>query len=123
VRLGLNGLMVLVFVASAAVQYNDPDPTLWMLLYMAAAALCVGWACGWVSRWWFAGMAVAAAFAALAVVNTAPAGVDVWSAVWDWQMNASGSEIIRETGGLLLVAFWMAVLAQWSWAEVRVCRS
>jgi hypothetical protein len=115
--------MVLVFVASAAVQYNDPDPIPWMLLYMAAAALCVGWACGRVSRWWFAGMAVAAAFAALAVVNTAPAGVDVWSAVWDWQMNASGSEIIRETGGLLLVAFWMAVLAQWSWAEVRVCRS
>ena len=118
-RLALNGLMILVFVASAWVQYNDPDPIPWMLMYTAAAFLCVGWTRGWLSRWWFVGAAVASLLAALVVVSAAPVGVDVWSAVGDWQMNASGSEIIRETGGLLLVATWMAVLAGWSWAEVR----
>jgi hypothetical protein len=122
VRRGLNGLMVLAFVVSAVVQCNDPDPIPWMLMYTAAAGLCVGWARGRVSRRWLAGASVAALLAALAVLSAAPAGVHVWSAMWDWQMKESGSEIIRETGGLLLVAMWMAVLARWSKSDVQTMR-
>jgi hypothetical protein len=29
-----------VFIASAALQYNDPDPYLWMPVYLYAAVLC-----------------------------------------------------------------------------------
>jgi len=29
-----------VFIASAALQYNDPDPYLWMPIYLYAALLC-----------------------------------------------------------------------------------
>lgn len=31
-----------LFVVSAGLQYNDPDPVGWALLYLAAAALAVG---------------------------------------------------------------------------------
>ncbi len=36
-----------VFVLFAAVQYNDPDPLRWMLLYGATATVFVGAALGW----------------------------------------------------------------------------
>ncbi len=35
-----NWIFVVLFVLFAAVQYNDPDPYLWMPIYLYAAALC-----------------------------------------------------------------------------------
>ncbi len=35
-----NLLFVLLFVFSAALQYNDPDPYLWMPIYLYGAVLC-----------------------------------------------------------------------------------
>jgi hypothetical protein len=35
-----NAIMLLMFVFSAAVQLNDPDPLPWMGIYGAAAAVC-----------------------------------------------------------------------------------
>ena len=32
--------MGFLFIISAALQYNDPDPYIWMLLYLYAAFLC-----------------------------------------------------------------------------------
>ncbi len=34
-------LLTLYFLFAAAVQYNDPDPVHWMLLYLTSAACCV----------------------------------------------------------------------------------
>jgi hypothetical protein len=36
----VNGVFVLLFLSFAAVQYNDPDPLLWILIYLSMAALC-----------------------------------------------------------------------------------
>jgi len=36
----LNGLLFLLFGAAAVVQYNDPDPLLWMSVYGAGALCC-----------------------------------------------------------------------------------
>ncbi len=36
----INLLFIMVFVLSAALQYNDPDPYLWMLIYLYGAFLC-----------------------------------------------------------------------------------
>ena len=36
----LNILFVLVFILSAALQYNDPDPYLWIPIYLYGAFLC-----------------------------------------------------------------------------------
>jgi hypothetical protein len=35
-----NILFILLFIVSAALQYNDPDPYLWMPIYLWAAFLC-----------------------------------------------------------------------------------
>jgi len=35
-----NLLFCLLFIFSAALQYNDPDPYLWMPIYLYGAALC-----------------------------------------------------------------------------------
>lgn len=37
----LNIPLFLYFLFAAAVQYNDPDPVHWMLLYLASAAACL----------------------------------------------------------------------------------
>src|SRR5262245_48677716 len=37
----LNYLMTACFLFSVIVQYNDPDPLLWMLIYGCAGAACV----------------------------------------------------------------------------------
>ncbi len=36
----LNIFFIILFVLSAALQYNDPDPYVWMPLYLYAALLC-----------------------------------------------------------------------------------
>lgn len=36
----LNIFFIILFVFSALVQYNDPDPYIWMPLYLYGAALC-----------------------------------------------------------------------------------
>lgn len=36
-----NGIFFLLFVLFAALQYNDPDPYLWVPIYLWAAYLCM----------------------------------------------------------------------------------
>jgi Transmembrane family 220, helix len=36
----LNLILAIVFVLFAALQYNDPDPYIWIPIYVYAAALC-----------------------------------------------------------------------------------
>ena len=38
----LHLVFAILFAISAGLQYNDPDPTAWALLYLAATALAVG---------------------------------------------------------------------------------
>ena len=35
-----NVVFIIVFIVSAALQYNDPDPYVWMPLYLYGAFLC-----------------------------------------------------------------------------------
>jgi hypothetical protein len=36
----VNSIFLLLFVVSAGLQYNDPDPGLWILIYLFAALNC-----------------------------------------------------------------------------------
>lgn len=36
----LNIFFIIIFIASAVLQYNDPDPFIWIPLYLYAAWLC-----------------------------------------------------------------------------------
>jgi hypothetical protein len=59
-----------LFAISAALQYNDPDPAAWALLYLAAAALAAG---AWRGAPWVRPLAVALmAVCALWMATLAP---------------------------------------------------
>lgn len=36
----LNFILVLIFILSAILQYNDPDPYIWIAIYLYAAVIC-----------------------------------------------------------------------------------
>ncbi|MCD8741607.1 transmembrane 220 family protein [Mucilaginibacter roseus] len=36
-----NSIFIVLFIVSAALQYNDPDPYLWVPLYLYAALVCL----------------------------------------------------------------------------------
>lgn len=105
-----NVLMAVLFLVAAGLQYNDPDPEVWMPLYLGAAAACVVahrpalWpvaaimAC--VSLVW-------AAWLAPEVVPRFAFGEDMFRS-----MSAENPtiELSREFVGLLIVAAWMIVL-------------
>lgn len=110
VFVAVNTVMLLAFVGSTVVQWNDPDPVRWMLLYGSAALACALHLFG-VLPWRLA--------AAVGVVAL------VWSAIWapgvitnapigqlftTYQMMGLEIEEARELLGLLIVAGWMAVL-------------
>ena len=107
--------MLVVFLSSAAVQVNDPDPLLWIALYLAASAATL-LALLLRLRWWLpAAIAsltiVWAATIAPRVLGRVPFG-DMFSA---WEMRDTGIEESREMYGLLIVAGWMLVLAVRAW--------
>ena len=105
-----NVVMFFVFLSFVAVQYNDPDPYLWMPMYGAAALSC------WL-RWKARPYKLLAAITALVAL--------VWAGFWapdvlgkvdfvdmfsSWHMITIHVEEEREMYGLLIVAVWMAVL-------------
>lgn len=103
--------MLVMFVFSMIVQYNDPDPWVWMPVYAAAAAAC-GLELTRTLKWWFpalvaVGSVVWAATIAPHVFGQVPF-MDMFSA---WEMKNAGIEESREMYGLLIVAVWMVVLA------------
>lgn len=107
----LNALFTLLFTFAVAVQWNDPDPLGWMAMYGAAAFACVAWELRRLPRPAAIGLGVVAGgwavWSALATHLSAPMG----EALTDWQMHTGGSEELRETLGLVIVAGWAAVLA------------
>jgi hypothetical protein len=108
-----NVLFAIAFLLATAVQYNDPDPYLWMPTYLVAFACClaftrnkllprVGYAVAAVALLW--------SFTLIpTVVSHPPALADVFG---DVKMYAPGVEEAREAGGLWLIAAWVSALAR-----------
>jgi len=106
----LNYVMTAVFIFSVIVQYNDPDPALWMLIYGLAGAACALAIMGRLNWVFPAAVGIAALMWALTlapgVVGKAAFG-ELFEA---FEMKDERVEVAREMGGLLIVAFWMAAL-------------
>jgi hypothetical protein len=109
-----DAVFALAFLGFAALQWNDPDPALWMALYGAAALVCalvahrprpaLRWAAGAVAL-------VAAAWGA----SLAPAFART---SWDGFFGHIGmidlaAEEAREAAGLLIVAIWLGAMVLW----------
>lgn len=107
----MNPVMTLILLVAAVIQYNDPDAVRWMLVYGLAAGLSA--AHGRLGR---AEIPAAAALGMLALVwaitlamSVGP-GFQTSDLVRSMDPDEPQIEIAREAGGLLIVAFWMAVL-------------
>jgi hypothetical protein len=100
-------VFALLFVIFAAVQYNDPDPQIWVPIYGFAAMACV-MAYTRIARSWF--------FWIMALVYTG-------TAIWQWPpafegflinqvgMKTINIELARESGGLGVCALAMSLMA------------
>ena len=113
-----NGIMLLMFVFSAAVQFNDPDPLVWVGIYAAAAVVCgleirrraPAWA------------PVAVALIALvwaASFYSRVSDVPIGSLFSAWEMRDLQIEEAREMYGLAIVGVWMIVIVIAKWLRPK----
>ncbi len=96
-------LMTAMLLLFAAVQFNDPDPWVWIALYVWFALLGVGFLAGRFSLWITAlSMAVAIGWAYYQ-----------WPQAYEGfgsSMKTLNQELARESGGLIICAAWAGVL-------------
>lgn len=97
----LNGLCAAYFFVVALLQFNDPDPWIWVPLYLLAALLAVGAILRRVGPLLLRAMGWSYLAYAL---WTYGAATD-----WGWTLE---SESLRESMGLLLVFAWSLVAAR-----------
>lgn len=102
-----NGVILLMFLFSAIVQINDPDPLAWMAIYVVAAVVC---ALEMRQRtpWW--APATVGVIALLWSGSIAPRvlGIVPFAAMFEeFEMKDVHVEESREMYGLLIVAVWM----------------
>jgi hypothetical protein len=107
------GVMTVVFVVSAAVQWNDPDPAYWIAIYGAAALLAARATQGQLPL--LPNALALAAYAALAI-RALPDLLDgSEEAFTRWHMQGARDEAAREAGGLLICALWSGVQTTLAW--------
>lgn len=102
-------LMTALYLVSVALQYNDPDPIRWMLIYGAAA---VASAMLPLRRW---AIPLSFVVAAAALVWAAILTPEIWGRVgfsdmWLKMSEKGGAvEVEREIGGLVIVVGWLGI--------------
>ncbi|CCH00944.1 hypothetical protein FAES_2935 [Fibrella aestuarina BUZ 2] len=101
----------LLFVVFAAVQYNDPDPQVWVPIYGFAALACLLAVVG------FGGRPVPSWFYWLMTVVYLGAAISQWPPAFEgFLLNEVGMktmniELARESGGLAICALAMGLMA------------
>ena len=106
----LNVMMTAVFALCVAVQYNDPDAVLWMLIYAYAVVVT---AMAAADRYTFlAVLGFVGFFAGFAFLSPGFLEIsDPRDVVTDIRMDSEGVEVAREAGGLLISSLWLLVLS------------
>ncbi len=117
-----NGIMLLMFLFSAAVQFNDPDPLVWMGIYGAAAAVC-GLEIRRRAPAWVAIAVALIAFVWAASLYYRAHEVPISSLFAEWEMRDLRIEEAREMYGLTIVGVWMIVIASVRWWRAKVAAS
>ena len=110
-----NAVMLLAFVFSVIVQFNDPDPFLWAAIYTVAALVC------WIeirrrTNPWIPAAIAAASLAWAATLAPRVIGKVPFGAMFaEFEMANTGIEESREMYGLVLIALWMIAVASAAW--------
>ncbi len=113
----LSGFFCALFVLAAVVQWNDPDPLLWIMGYLSAAILSAGAAWG---RSWMRANAGAAVIFGLWFATLAPSLMQAERAAFEtFQMSEAHHEEPREAVGLGLAAGWCAALSLYAQKKNR----
>ena len=109
----VNAIMAGLFLISALVQLNDPDPLAWMAVYSLCAVTCLLTFTRY--RSWMVPTAVGG-LCLLWILSLIP-GIYAESSTITWsevvgsmEMKSMQSELVREAGGLLIAVVWMLVL-------------
>jgi hypothetical protein len=109
----VNIFLSILFLFATAVQYNDPDPVQWMLIYGSSAIICGLYV-------WKPISSIAPAITGvisfiwmillLVILQDAPDPI-IWADVFgEAAMKTESIELTREILGLLIVGVWMTVL-------------
>ena len=107
-KLGV-GTMGVLLVFAAVVQYNDPDPYAWLVLYLAAAG--VSFAALWFpDSWKIPAVVAVGAFVWAATLVPAVMQTSFPDLFQSWEMMSREMEEGREFLGLLSVASWTTYL-------------
>lgn len=106
----VNLVFLALFVLSVVVQYNDPDPLRWMLMYGGAAAACIIAMYRPVPRLLTSTVAVLAVVWIALLMPRVLGQVSLGEMFREAGMATMAIEEGREAIGLLLVALWMGVL-------------
>tara|TARA_B110000014_G_C20042451_1_gene541889 strand:- start:642 stop:1046 length:405 start_codon:yes stop_codon:yes gene_type:complete len=107
-KLGVGSVGVLL-VFAAVVQYNDPDPYAWLVLYLAAAG--VSFAALWFpDSWKIPAVVAVGAFVWAATLVPAVMQTSFPDLFQSWEMMSREMEEGREFLGLLSVASWTTYL-------------
>ena len=120
-----NLLMSILFLFSAAVQVNDPDPLAWIAIYAAAATVCAWLAVAAPPGRWARALPLAVSIVAVAwagVIAARSSGhVPPLRLFESWEMTDTRVEEDREMYGLLIVGAWMLIAG--ARPPVRAARS
>ncbi len=116
-----NVVMLLLFVGSALLQFNDPDPFAWTAVYAASAVMCGVELTGRLRAVYPMLLALTALAWAATIAPRVLGKVPFGAMFAEFEMHDLGVEESREMYGLVIVAVWMAVLALA--ARKRVARS
>ena len=117
----LNFLFAGLFLISAGLQYNDPDPIRWAALY-GGAAIATVLALHTKRGWLLAGMVGLVAAVWGGILWAEVIGHVVPSDLWLKMSEKGGAvEVFREAGGLTIVCAWLSVssLVGWKLAQSR----
>ena len=105
-------LFGVLFLAGAAVQYNDPDPLRWVAVYLAAAIVCgLRWI-GHRRAWMIATIeAIVCLVWTLVLLPSIVGQVSLADLFQEMEPNGGPIESGRELGGLLIIGAWMTAVA------------
>jgi len=104
-----NGIMAAMFLLSAVLQYNDPDPLRWIALYAAAALACLV-AARTPSGWWLAALVGAVSLVWAVVLSPVLPEMRLDELARKMKAETPRIELSRELLGLVIVSAWMVVV-------------